>query len=70
MDMLGTLENDQKKDWKKYINSLVFTYNCIPHESARISPYELMFGRTPKVLIDLTFQEAKKEGFTNKSSQD
>ena len=28
LGMLGTLENEQKTDWKKYINSLVYAYNC------------------------------------------
>lgn len=28
LNMLGTLEPDKKTDWKKYIPSLVFEYNC------------------------------------------
>ena len=51
LDMLGTLETEQKKDWKKYITSLVKAYNCMPHEATRISPYELRFGRNPKLQI-------------------
>ena len=30
LGMLGTLDNEQKTDWKKYINSLVYAYNCTP----------------------------------------
>lgn len=45
LDMLGTLEHEQKADWKKYINHLVFAYNCIPHETTRVSPFEIMFGK-------------------------
>ena len=58
LDMLGTLEKEQKKDWKKYINSLVFAYNCIPHTSTTVSPYELMFGRKPRLPIDSVFEKA------------
>ena len=50
LDMLGTLENSQKSDWKKYVNFLVYSYNCTPHESTRVSPFELMFGRTQKLI--------------------
>ena len=61
LGMLGTLETEQKKDWKKYVNSLVYAYNCIPHETTRISPYELMFGRKPKLPIDATFEKARED---------
>ena len=44
LDMLGTLENEKKRDWKKYIASLVLYYNSTPHDSTKFSPYELMFG--------------------------
>jgi hypothetical protein len=47
--MLGTLEPEQKKDWKKYIPSLVYAFNCTIHETTKISPFELMFGRAPKL---------------------
>jgi transposase InsO family protein len=70
LDMLGALENDQKKDWKKYNNSLVYSYNCIPHETTKISPYELMFGRKPKLPIDLTFEKAKDDDIQNNNTND
>ena len=56
--MLGTLEKEQKKYWKKYINSLVYAYYCIPHTSTTVSPYELMFGRKPRLPIDSVFEKA------------
>lgn len=57
LDMLGTLETTQKTDWKKYIASLVYAYNCTPHETTRTSPFELMFGRKAKLPIDAKFEQ-------------
>lgn len=56
LGMLGTLQPDQKKDWKKYVEPLCFAYNCTKHESTRYAPFKLMFGRTPKLPIDTMFQ--------------
>jgi transposase InsO family protein len=55
LDMLGTLEQDQKKDWKAHISFLVHAYNCTPHESTNYSPYSLMFGRDPYLPVDIAF---------------
>ena len=51
--MLGTLDPDQKSDWKKYIPSLVHAYNCTRHDSTGFSQYELMFNRQPRLPVDL-----------------
>jgi hypothetical protein len=66
LNMLGTLEPDQKQDWKKYITSLVYAYNCTKHETTKVSPFELMFGRKPKLPIDSLFEQASCD-ITNKS---
>lgn len=66
---LGTLENSQKSDWKSYINPLVFACNCTPHDSTRVSPYELMFGRSPRLPIDTMFQNAKKQNSSTRTTR-
>ena len=51
LDMLGTLQPDQKKDWKRYVAPLVHAYNSIRHESTYQSPFFLMFDREPRLPI-------------------
>lgn len=55
LDMLGTLEPNQKSDWKRYIGPLVHAYNCTRHESTGFSPFSLMFGRDPHLPVDLKY---------------
>jgi transposase InsO family protein len=60
IEMLGTLEKEKKHDWKSHIESLVYAYNAIPHESTGVSPFELMFGRKPVLPVDLMFEKETK----------
>jgi hypothetical protein len=52
LQMLGTLTDDRKKDWKTAIPSLVHAYNATRHESTGYTPYQLMFGRPTRLAID------------------
>lgn len=68
LNMLGTLENSEKQNWKKYIPSFKFTHTIAQDMRALdISPYELMFGRKPRLLIDVAFglenNEENKENY-------
>lgn len=54
--MLGTLHPEQKKDWKKHIGPIVHCYNCMKQSSTGQTPFYLMFGREPRLPIDLAFK--------------
>lgn len=55
INMLRSLEDDQKTDWRKSLPAVVHAYNSCIHQSTGYSPYFLMFGRHPRLPIDLAF---------------
>ena len=67
LNMLGTMDPDQKHDWKSHINALVHAYNCTKHSSTQHTPYFLMFGRHPKLPIDALFGIEQNEMFDSQS---
>uniref|UniRef100_A0A3B3IN64 non-specific serine/threonine protein kinase n=1 Tax=Oryzias latipes TaxID=8090 RepID=A0A3B3IN64_ORYLA len=55
LGMLGTLENHKKTHWREHVRPLVHAYNCTKNEVTGFTPYELMFGRQPRLPVDLAF---------------
>jgi hypothetical protein len=55
LNLLGTLQQDQKANWKEYVGPLTHAYNSTRHDTTGYSPYFLMFGRHPKLPIDVCF---------------
>ena len=54
-NMLGTLSQEEKSDWKSHLGCMTHAYNCTKHASTTYSPYYLMFGRHPRLPIDVEF---------------
>ena len=54
-NMLGTLSEEEKSDWKSHLGCMTYAYNCTKHASTTYSPYYLMFGRHPRLPIDIEF---------------
>lgn len=63
LGMLGTLEPDKKAQWHKSVAPLVHAYNCTRHEGTGFSPYFLMFGREPRLPVDIAFGISRGRGF-------
>ena len=53
--MLRSMAEKQKTSWSKHINKMMFAYNCTKHEATGFSPFELLFGRKPKLPLDIIF---------------
>jgi hypothetical protein len=60
--MLGTLTTEQKQNWKKYVGPIVHAYNSLRQETTGQTPYFLMFGRQPRLPVDIAFQLDQETG--------
>ena len=52
MNMLGTMSESQKKDWKSHLLTMCHAYNSTQHAVTGYSPHYLMFGRHPRIPLD------------------
>ena len=67
--MLGTLPTHTKKNWQEWIATITHAYNCTVSSVTGFSPYLLMFGRTPKIPLDVeigvTLIDQEPESYQN-----
>lgn len=54
--MIRTLPPKTKSKWPQMLQQLTFCYNCTEHETTGFAPFFLMFGRVPRLPIDVLFQ--------------
>ena len=70
LNMLGTLTPEQKKNWKSHVPALLHAYNCTRNAATEFSPYYLLFGREPRLPVDVEFglQMGGQRGSTGESN--
>ena len=64
--MLRKFVNRSRKDWDEYLPYLLFAYREVPQESTGFSPFELLYGRKVRGLLDVLREtwtgETQEEG--------
>ncbi len=61
LSMLRTLTSVQKADWKSSLTKMVHAYNCTRSGVTGFSPYYLLYGRSPRLPVDLLFNLQPRE---------
>ena len=57
--MIAAYLNERKDDWDDKLAALQFAYNTSVHATTNCSPFELVYGRIPKLPIDLIFDNLR-----------
>lgn len=55
IQMLKTLTEKQKSNWKSSLNKLIYAYNATKSEVTGFSPFYLLYGRSPRLPVDMLF---------------
>ncbi|KAL2100544.1 hypothetical protein ACEWY4_002305 [Coilia grayii] len=59
--MIRALPPISKFRWPQMLQTLTFCYNSTVHETTGFAPFYLMFGRTPRMPVDVMFHHVLKD---------
>lgn len=60
-NMLRSLPFRSKQKWPQLVQTMTFVYNCTAHETTWFAPFYLMFGRVPRLPVDVMFQSVLRD---------
>ena len=63
--MIGKLDPEKRQKWPEHIGSMVIAYNATRSQVTGYSPYFLMFGRRPRLPVDLLFSTVNNREWTH-----
>ena len=62
--MIGKLDPELRQKWPVHLGSVLIAYNTTRSLVTGFSPYYLMFGRRPRLPIDLLFPTSREHNLT------
>ena len=65
LSMLRTLPESYKASWHEHLNKVTHAYNCTRNDSMGFSPFFLLFGRHPRLPIDMIFNIGQSSSVRN-----
>lgn len=60
-NMIRALPPRDKQRWPQMLQTLTFAYNCTAHESTGYAPFYLMYGRVPRLPVDIMFHNVERD---------
>ena len=58
-DALSKLVNEKMNNWDEFLPFVQFTYNTSVNATTKFTPFEMMYGRKPRLPLDLLLPEVK-----------
>ena len=68
ISMLKTYVNEQQTDWDVYLPRVLFAYRTSYHETLQDSPFFSLFGRDPKLPLDVMFLDVGHDWMSDEIS--